>query len=46
MDDLAREYLARREEIPICDQVMAGIDGRSGLVATQAVPAGSATGGA
>ncbi len=36
LDDLAREFLARRDAIPICDQVMAEIDGRSGLVATQA----------
>jgi undecaprenyl phosphate-alpha-L-ara4FN deformylase len=37
LDDLARELLSRRGEIPICDQVMAEIDGRSGAVATQAV---------
>lgn len=36
LDDLARELLAKRETIPIVDQVMAGIDGRSGLVATPA----------
>jgi undecaprenyl phosphate-alpha-L-ara4FN deformylase len=36
MDDLAHELLARRETIPVIDQVMAEIDGRSGLVATQA----------
>jgi undecaprenyl phosphate-alpha-L-ara4FN deformylase len=36
MDDLARELLANREAIPVVDQVMAGIDGRSGLVAVQA----------
>ena len=36
VDDLARSLLADREAIPICDQVMASIDGRSGLVATQA----------
>jgi undecaprenyl phosphate-alpha-L-ara4FN deformylase len=35
LDDLARELLANREAIPVCDQVMAEIDGRSGLVATQ-----------
>jgi peptidoglycan/xylan/chitin deacetylase (PgdA/CDA1 family) len=35
LDDFARELLARRAEIPICDQTMAEIDGRSGLVATQ-----------
>ena len=36
LDDLARELLANRAAIPICDQRMAEIDGRSGLVATQA----------
>ena len=36
LDDYARELLADRAAIPICDQVMAAIDGRSGLVATQA----------
>jgi len=36
LDDLARALLADRESIPVCDQVMASIDGRSGLVATQA----------
>jgi len=36
LDDYARELLANREAIPVCNQVMAGIDGRSGLVATQA----------
>jgi undecaprenyl phosphate-alpha-L-ara4FN deformylase len=35
MDDYARELLANRAAIPICDQIMAPIDGRSGLVATQ-----------
>jgi undecaprenyl phosphate-alpha-L-ara4FN deformylase len=35
LDDYARELLANREAIPICDQVLAEIDGRSGLVATQ-----------
>jgi len=35
MDDLAMEVLARRETVPVCEQVMAPIDGRSGLVATQ-----------
>ncbi|MSU47548.1 MAG: 4-deoxy-4-formamido-L-arabinose-phosphoundecaprenol deformylase [Opitutus sp.] len=38
LDDLARELLANRSAIPVCDQVMAEIDGRSGLVATQSVP--------
>ena len=36
MDDLARELLSRRERIPVIDQVLAPIDGRSGLVASQA----------
>jgi peptidoglycan/xylan/chitin deacetylase (PgdA/CDA1 family) len=35
MDDLARELLANRAAIPVRDQVMAEIDGRSGLVAAQ-----------
>jgi peptidoglycan/xylan/chitin deacetylase (PgdA/CDA1 family) len=37
LDDLAREVLADPTRIPICDQVAAEIDGRSGLVATQGV---------
>ncbi len=36
LDDLARELLVNKGEIPIHDQVMAEIDGRSGVVATQA----------
>jgi len=36
LDELARELLANRGAIPICDQVMTSIDGRSGLVAAQA----------
>jgi undecaprenyl phosphate-alpha-L-ara4FN deformylase len=36
MEDLARELLANRGTIPVQDQVMAEIDGRSGVVATQA----------
>ena len=35
MDDLARELLANRTAIPVCDQKLAEIDGRSGLVASQ-----------
>ena len=35
MDALAREVLADRGAIPVCDQAMAEIDGRSGTVATQ-----------
>jgi peptidoglycan/xylan/chitin deacetylase (PgdA/CDA1 family) len=37
LDDLARELLNNRASIPICDQVPAEIDGRSGNVATQIV---------
>jgi undecaprenyl phosphate-alpha-L-ara4FN deformylase len=36
LDEQARDLLANREAIPVCDQVYAEIDGRSGLVATQA----------
>jgi undecaprenyl phosphate-alpha-L-ara4FN deformylase len=36
LDELARELLSNRAAIPVCDQVFAEIDGRSGLVATQA----------
>jgi peptidoglycan/xylan/chitin deacetylase (PgdA/CDA1 family) len=36
LGDEARTLLARRELIPVCDQAMAPIDGRSGLVASQA----------
>ncbi len=35
LDDLARELLANRAAIPVRDQVMAEIDGRSGFVAAQ-----------
>jgi peptidoglycan/xylan/chitin deacetylase (PgdA/CDA1 family) len=35
MDDLARELLADRAALPVCDQLQAEIDGRSGLVAVQ-----------
>jgi peptidoglycan/xylan/chitin deacetylase (PgdA/CDA1 family) len=41
LDAYAEELLARRESIPVCDQVMAPIDGRSGLVATQAGDVGA-----
>ncbi|MDB6094316.1 MAG: polysaccharide deacetylase [Verrucomicrobia bacterium] len=34
MDDLAKELLANRDAIPVRDQVMRAIEGRSGLVAT------------
>ena len=36
LDELARELLANRAAIPVRDQVFAAIDGRSGVVATQA----------
>jgi peptidoglycan/xylan/chitin deacetylase (PgdA/CDA1 family) len=36
LDETARELLANRPAIPVCDQVFAAIDGRSGLVAVQA----------
>lgn len=36
LDDYARELLANRATIPVRDQVMAEIDGRSGVVAAQA----------
>ena len=42
LDDYARELLRNPEAIPICDQVLAEIDGRSGLVATQATSGQSA----
>jgi undecaprenyl phosphate-alpha-L-ara4FN deformylase len=35
LDDLARELLADRAAIPVRDQILAEIDGRSGVVATQ-----------
>ncbi|HWZ93572.1 MAG TPA: 4-deoxy-4-formamido-L-arabinose-phosphoundecaprenol deformylase [Opitutaceae bacterium] len=35
LDDLARELLANRAAIPVRDQVLAEVDGRSGVVATQ-----------
>ena len=37
MDDYARELLAKRAAIPVREQVMGEIDGRSGVVAVQAV---------
>ena len=36
LDDLARELLADRAAIPVRDQVLAPIDGRSGVVAMPA----------
>lgn len=41
LDELARELLARRDTIPVCEQRMAEIDGRSGVVAVQG-PSGDA----
>ena len=38
MDDLAREILLHPENVPVLPLVMAEIDGRSGLVATQGLP--------
>ncbi|MBI5689826.1 MAG: 4-deoxy-4-formamido-L-arabinose-phosphoundecaprenol deformylase [Verrucomicrobia bacterium] len=35
LDEYARDLLARRETIPVCDQSLAPIDGRSGVVAVQ-----------
>lgn len=37
LDDLARDLLKDRTSIPVHDLVMAEIDGRSGLVATQSI---------
>jgi peptidoglycan/xylan/chitin deacetylase (PgdA/CDA1 family) len=37
LDDYARQLLSDRSGIPVCEQVMAPIDGRSGVVATQGV---------
>jgi len=36
LDDLARELLSNQAAIPVCDQLAAEIDGRSGNVAVQA----------
>jgi peptidoglycan/xylan/chitin deacetylase (PgdA/CDA1 family) len=41
LDDYARELLSNRSSIPAREQVMASIDGRSGVVATQREQAGS-----
>jgi peptidoglycan/xylan/chitin deacetylase (PgdA/CDA1 family) len=35
LDEEARRILGRRSAVPVCEQVMGTIDGRSGLVATQ-----------
>jgi undecaprenyl phosphate-alpha-L-ara4FN deformylase len=42
MDDEARRILSDRARVPVCEQVMAEIDGRSGLVATQGALAAKA----
>jgi peptidoglycan/xylan/chitin deacetylase (PgdA/CDA1 family) len=36
LDEEARSLLGERQALPVCDQVMAPVDGRSGLVAAQA----------
>jgi peptidoglycan/xylan/chitin deacetylase (PgdA/CDA1 family) len=36
LDDEARSLATNKSALPVCDQVMAPVDGRSGLVATQA----------
>ena len=41
LDDSARDLLSNRASISVCDQAMGAIDGRSGLVATQVLSAGS-----
>ena len=41
LDELARALLADRAAIPVRDQVLAPIDGRSGVVATQVGAAGA-----
>ncbi|MEO6992542.1 MAG: 4-deoxy-4-formamido-L-arabinose-phosphoundecaprenol deformylase [Lacunisphaera sp.] len=35
LEDAAREFLARRDSIPVCDLVQGSVDGRSGLLAIQ-----------
>lgn len=35
LEDLARECLAHREKIPVCELVQAPVDGRTGLLAVQ-----------
>jgi undecaprenyl phosphate-alpha-L-ara4FN deformylase len=42
LEDEARRILSDRAAVPVCDQLMAPIDGRSGLVATQAQAAAQA----
>ena len=40
LDEAARELLSGRDAIRVCDQAMGSVDGRSGLVAIQALVAG------
>jgi undecaprenyl phosphate-alpha-L-ara4FN deformylase len=44
MDDYARELLANRAAIPVRDQRLGEIDGRSGVVAMQEGPTSPSTG--
>jgi hypothetical protein len=44
LDEAARALLAAPEGIPVCDQLAAPVDGRSGLVATQGPMVSSAPG--
>ncbi len=39
MEEAAREYLARRDSIPVCDLAQGSVDGRSGLLAVQRLSA-------
>lgn len=41
LGDEARALLSNRAALPVCDQAMAPVDGRSGLVATQVPEAGA-----
>ena len=41
LDDEARRILTDRSAVPVCDQLLAPIEGRSGLVATQAPEPGA-----
>ena len=43
LDDFARELLAKRDQIPVCNQEYAEIDGRSGTVAVQGACVKNAT---
>jgi undecaprenyl phosphate-alpha-L-ara4FN deformylase len=39
LEQTARQLLARREGIPVCEMIQAPVDGRSGLLAVQGKPA-------